>query len=71
MTDEAGGVGKQGETAGEERAHIQRLQLKYCERCGTLGVQPQSGAGSLEAGERAEDCGVCRTSLRWLGEVRS
>lgn len=47
----------------------QRMQLKYCERCGALGIQPAQM--DMNGGPASAGCGACRESLQWLGrEVR-
>ncbi len=51
---------------------FQRMELKYCERCGALGVQRAPDSSSLEAAARPGYCKTCEESLRWLtGETRS
>lgn len=48
----------------------QRMELKYCERCGALGIQPAGRAG-LEKHPAEAACAACRESLQWLtGGVR-
>lgn len=45
--------------------NAQRMELKYCERCGALGVQPAGRAG-LQQDAAGMGCGACRESLQWL-----
>jgi hypothetical protein len=59
---------------GEIREHgagqalsTQRMELKYCERCGALGIQPARRAG-LEQNSAKAACVACRESLQWLTE---
>lgn len=68
---------KERNQGGEIREHgagqaqsTQRMELKYCERCGALGIHPARGA-SVEHNSAQAACGACRESLQWLtGGVR-
>ena len=39
-----------------------RMELKYCERCGALQIQPR--------GQAQPSCTRCVATLAWLGEGR-
>ena len=39
---------------------VLKMELRYCPRCGALGVVP--------AGGRRESCAACACTLRWLGK---
>jgi hypothetical protein len=54
---------------GANGAHFETVRLKYCERCGALGIQ-RTGEPGMKA-EAEEGCAWCRRSLQWLAmEVR-
>ena len=59
-----------GEHDGRQGPRFQRMELKYCERCGALGIQRAHEPG-LEEGTANQACNACKASLQWLaGEVR-
>lgn len=35
-----------------------RMELSYCQRCGTLRVHPAGGAGHI--------CAACAKAIRWI-----
>ena len=41
-----------------EQRSEERVELRYCPRCGVLGVQPWNGNG--------EHCAACTEFLRWI-----
>jgi hypothetical protein len=43
----------------ETRREPIRLELRYCRRCGVLGVAPEGSSEPV--------CPACRQTLRWLG----
>jgi len=45
---------------------VVRMELKYCERCGALRVQPSESQGS---GRRLDECAACIAAMSWLLEV--
>lgn len=53
-----------GDGAGQA-PNAQRMELKYCERCGALGIQPAGRAG-LQQEAAGMACAACRESLQWL-----
>jgi hypothetical protein len=56
---------------GAAGAHFEAVRLKYCERCGALGIQPVRAGGGADATPPGH-CNACREALRWLaGEVGS
>ena len=41
-----------------DRTSTERLELRYCQRCGALGVRQANAA--------AEMCGACARILQWI-----
>lgn len=55
-----------------EEPRFERVELKYCERCGVLGIQHVQAPIWLDASGKPRHCNACKESLRWLvAEVRS
>lgn len=51
----------------EARGSLERVQLRYCQRCGALGIDRTADP----ADANAHGCAACREALRWLlPEVR-
>lgn len=47
---------------------VERVELRYCQRCGALGID-RTAAAHEEANTRG--CAACRQALQWLlPEVR-
>lgn len=50
----------------EARGSLERVQLRYCQRCGALGIDR-----TTDPEDAAYGCAACREALRWLlPEVR-
>jgi hypothetical protein len=71
MAERAGSQADAVEEAGGAGTHFKAVRLKYCERCGALGIQPVRAGGGADATPPGY-CAACREALRWLaGEVGS
>lgn len=51
----------------EARGRLERVELRYCQRCGALGINRTADLQDANA----RGCAACREALRWLlPEVR-
>ncbi len=51
----------------EARGVLERVELRYCQRCGALGIDRTADPEDANA----RGCAACRQALRWLlPEVR-
>ncbi len=68
MAERAGSRAEGASETGGTGVRFETVRLKYCERCGALGIQSVAQPDSTPPGY----CIACRETLRWLaGEVRS